>query len=499
MADNEIRLSIKANVSEAKVLRDQLKDIVQEIKQVELGFKNNNITSGTAMDRFRELGRRVEALGVEEKKLVDVKTRLWHANNRVSIGFKSLATETKNVSTRMSSAFPTMMSMGNIIQDSAQFSFGLGAGIRAIGNNITQMASQIPYLIAQMGSARAAMGAMVATLTGPAGMLLAISLITTLATVFADKLFPSAKKVENSLMEMKRALLEIGEYAREKYIGDLSVQMNKLYQEVDAISASMAFWGLVGQTGPGGGLLAAIFGTNPNDMALAIKKAAEALKALREETSRYREETDKALGITGPGSFRPGAYEKESGYSTRDYFRRKNEADRRSRASRRAGFEDVGAAEDLTRIEQNYVSMFGRVSNVFASNMNTAWTRIFGEANSLFEQMLQSMAASLSQMFAQYGLGLLLGAVGLPGVGTALLKSSGFADGGTIPEPVVGFGKSGRMYTFAERGPEYVVPNHQFFGGGKQTVEIVGELRGRSGDLVAVVDSGNRLKLNKRF
>jgi hypothetical protein len=43
-----------------------------------------------------------------------------------------------------------------------------------------------------------------------------------------------------------------------------------------------------------------------------------------------------------------------------------------------------------------------------------------------------------------------------------------FASGGWIPEPVVGFGASGRMYSFAEAGPEYVNRSGAGVGSGKQ-------------------------------
>ena len=37
-------------------------------------------------------------------------------------------------------------------------------------------------------------------------------------------------------------------------------------------------------------------------------------------------------------------------------------------------------------------TIFAGWANVLTSNMNTAWAEIFGEANSLFEQLINSMA-----------------------------------------------------------------------------------------------------------
>lgn len=62
------------------------------------------------------------------------------------------------------------------------------------------------------------------------------------------------------------------------------------------------------------------------------------------------------------------------------------------------------------------------------------------------------------------------------GVGGFFKKIFGFAQGGTISEPVVGIGmQSGSGYTIAERGPEQIVPmggRAGGFGGGNVTVNI---------------------------
>ena len=45
-----------------------------------------------------------------------------------------------------------------------------------------------------------------------------------------------------------------------------------------------------------------------------------------------------------------------------------------------------------------------------------------------------------------------------------------FANGGQINEPILGFGKSGQMYSFGENGSETVIPNGE--GGGGITLNI---------------------------
>lgn len=79
----------------------------------------------------------------------------------------------------------------------------------------------------------------------------------------------------------------------------------------------------------------------------------------------------------------------------------------------------------------------------------------FGDVLSNIAEQAMGMLASA---FVYAGLGTIFGAGGF---GTLFTKFFGFADGGLIPEPVIGRGlRSGAMYTFGERGAEYVIPNH---------------------------------------
>lgn len=59
----------------------------------------------------------------------------------------------------------------------------------------------------------------------------------------------------------------------------------------------------------------------------------------------------------------------------------------------------------------------------------------------------------------------------------AYANALGFANGGTINEPIWGVGRSGRRYTFGERGPETVVPGGGGIGGGVNlTIHVHGDV-----------------------
>ena len=61
---------------------------------------------------------------------------------------------------------------------------------------------------------------------------------------------------------------------------------------------------------------------------------------------------------------------------------------------------------------------------------------------------------------------------GLNTAGHTLGSIFGYADGGQINEPILGFGKSGQMYSFGERGSETVIPHGESGGGSGITLNI---------------------------
>ena len=83
-------------------------------------------------------------------------------------------------------AVPAMTSFSQVVQD-APF------GIRGVANNITQLTMQFGQLSGKTGGAKAALKGMLATLAGPAGILLAVSLVTSLMVSFGDQLNATGK------------------------------------------------------------------------------------------------------------------------------------------------------------------------------------------------------------------------------------------------------------------------------------------------------------------
>ena len=78
-------------------------------------------------------------------------------------------------------AVPAMTEFSRVIQD-APF------GIQGVGNNVQQLTSTFGNLTRKTGGAKAALKLMLGTLSGPAGILLVVSAVTSLMTAFSGKI-----------------------------------------------------------------------------------------------------------------------------------------------------------------------------------------------------------------------------------------------------------------------------------------------------------------------
>jgi hypothetical protein len=104
-------------------------------------------------------------------------------------GIKGFGTSTDKMTSKTNkmagavkaNAVPSLTAFSQVIQDAPY-------GIRGVANNITQLTSQFGYLSKSSGGAGNALKAMIGSLTGPAGILLAVSLVTSLLVSYGDEL-----------------------------------------------------------------------------------------------------------------------------------------------------------------------------------------------------------------------------------------------------------------------------------------------------------------------
>ena len=126
--DGDLRVSITANVDDLK------KGLVQADKGI------------------KTFGKSTEALGKKQKAMTGQLTR---------------------------GTVPALTSFSQVVQD-APF------GIRGVANNIQQLTMQMGHLSTNAGGVKNALKSMVGALAGPAGILLAVSLVTTLMISFGE-------------------------------------------------------------------------------------------------------------------------------------------------------------------------------------------------------------------------------------------------------------------------------------------------------------------------
>lgn len=127
--------------------------------------------------------------------------------------------------------------------------------------------------------------------------------------------------------------------------------------------------------------------------------------------------------------------------------------------------------------------------SALSSTIHDGIVNAFGQANSVFQQFVVGVLEGIASIAEKLASSAIIAGIGsLFGLGPfgALFKGiSGFATGGTLYEPVVGMGASGRMYSFAENSPERFSPLTSFGGGaGSQNIHLTGSTEIRNDHLM---------------
>jgi hypothetical protein len=111
--------------------------------------------------------------------------------NKFKQGLDSATKSNQNFTNASGSATSAVLELGRVVQDAPY-------GIRGMGNNITQLASQMAFATKDAGSFTAALGQMGKALIGPLGIVLAISAVVSVL----DFLYGANKKAEKSTQDL---------------------------------------------------------------------------------------------------------------------------------------------------------------------------------------------------------------------------------------------------------------------------------------------------------
>src|SRR3972149_7863004 len=200
---------LKQAIAETKAISEGYDQAIRELRG---SFKTGAISQAQFKTGLLSLKQAEKETTVEVKRL-----ELELANlNRTSAGLSKIVPQTSGHMHGMSKAVGdvgrvsshstnTMLEFSRVIQDAPY-------GINGVANNIQQLVTNFGYLSRASGGTSAALKGMVASLMGPAGVLLAVSLVTTLLVQYGDKLFSTKTKTEKLRDETEKAKKAVDEF-----------------------------------------------------------------------------------------------------------------------------------------------------------------------------------------------------------------------------------------------------------------------------------------------
>lgn len=180
----ELKVKISADVVEAT---QGMTAVEQRAKQLEANIAKLNSVIGNTTSQ-QKLTSALSALKQQQSELAKVS--------------QFTADKSGQLASVTNQATYTMSNFTRVVQD-APF------GIRGIANNIDPLVESFTKLQKQTGSTGAALKSMVATLAGRAGLLLAVSTVTSILVKFGDDIFGSgeaAKKAKTNIDDFNESI-----------------------------------------------------------------------------------------------------------------------------------------------------------------------------------------------------------------------------------------------------------------------------------------------------
>ena len=160
---------------------------------------------------------------------------LTTATQRLAEQKKELGKGLKSNNKAFSTANQTLFSLSDGLQDSAQFTQGFAQGMRAVGNNVGFTAELFGNLTTKSGGLKNAFKALGKSLAGPGGILIAINLVVTAATVLPQLLGKnkeSAEDLEKSLEGLNDVARRTSEIIAQTGAFDLGIEGLKSQKQV---------------------------------------------------------------------------------------------------------------------------------------------------------------------------------------------------------------------------------------------------------------------------
>lgn len=186
--------SVSRSITQAA---SRMREVGREAQNLTSAFNSGKISADQFEKEMGQLNKEVRQLDNEMADLTREQTRLGREMQRTTRavqqqrgGFTGVADGAEQASQGMRqmartatvNAVPAMTSVSQIVQD-------MPYGIHGVANNIQQLTMQMGWLTTQAGGTRKALSALVGSLWGPAGLLLAVSVVTSALVEYGDVLF----------------------------------------------------------------------------------------------------------------------------------------------------------------------------------------------------------------------------------------------------------------------------------------------------------------------
>ena len=438
-------------------------------------------------------------------------------------GFDSLQTSVTKMAAKMDQSQMLAMNFGRVLAD-------MPYGIQGVANNFEALAMSLTAVTAQAKAANIGLLTMAKSiLIGPGGLLLAVNAISAAMVILSRNTGGAEKKIE----DLHYQLMRVRGFGLEAARMELKEIEGKL-RPVTPLEAQAAME--LGPTYPskGFGVSAGVSGAwFPSDTRRKPIMDDQERMRLEIRAQELRNELAGVPPTVVPQEIWRWPFEREQrgvyellGYGPAGALMREGQfrgLGGMTPGTAKAGSMKGGIQDAFRGVPQEMMNdvnmMMGaaeagiqNMANVLRKSMSGAWEDIFGEANSLFEQLLQSvfvgMTSILGQIASQYAVGGLFSLLSfIPGFGglsaiAGKLMGGGMAGGGVIREPVLGMGlRSGRSYALGERGPERVTPLGRVSGGGSgdNTANILRAFKWKlEGPNLVLAYDANKAMMNRR-
>lgn len=264
-------------------------------KSVETLEQNlNKISSGGGSKAIQKTENEVKELNVQLDRTAASADEAKQALQGISSGTTRLSNSMQGVNQQQETFNKTannsnqiLFSFGDAMQDGAQFSQGFGAGMRAVGNNLTFASEQIAIMTAKAGSGKAAMKSLAGAMFGPAGLIFAFNAAVTAVTLWAQSADKAKREAEELNVELKKTEDFLKEITKQK-IGEFVDSFEDTQNQLDAVNRAID--NLVGDLGEGVDLMGQLENINKSN-----KKEFQETGRILDKSIGFLKQEDRSL------------------------------------------------------------------------------------------------------------------------------------------------------------------------------------------------------------